>query len=215
MAPFLTEFQVTGWQAIDMREVELSALLRDLTRSIGQVTSSSLTVKSSALARPNTLSAKHGTGSFPHHTDFAFRGIPPRAILLVNSTDRDFERPSYFTDILALAPEHLRTLKSSAWKLKTREGVQLVGGEFMVFRRNGFRWDSDVLVPSNGAAEAALSVLGPALSALQHTFVWRGRTALLIDNWRLTHARGDVPGLDDQGIRELHRYEVWQHAGLD
>lgn len=211
----LKEFWGFGWQVFDLAVIDLFQIRKALTREIGLVTSSELSVRDASESKTNTLSSIHGAGSFPHHTDFAFQPIPPRAILLANPTETDFARPSHFSDLEQLSAEHRETLGRSLWELRVRDSAYLVGSKFNIFQRAGLRWDTEFLRPSNAAARRCESILPVELVALQQSHTWAAQTALLLDNWRFTHARGEPPGEDDRSTRNIIRFEVWQHARLD
>ena len=182
---------------------------------MGEITSSELTVRGTEQALPNTLSHRYGAGMFPHHTDYAFRPHPPRAIILVNKTSEAFTRPTYFTRLEDIGEPYTGTLRNSFWTLQLKEGHFIVGGVFSAGSKQGYRWDQDFLSPENSDAWRCRKEVPDALVSHQRKHEWLPQTALLIDNWRCTHSRGALPEGDDAGQRSLQRYEVWQHAGLD
>ncbi len=76
-----------GFASFSLGAINEIELHRQLC-ALGVVSRTDLIVKSADEARPNTLSSRHGTGHFPHHTDFAFKPRPPRLIALCNITER-------------------------------------------------------------------------------------------------------------------------------
>lgn len=205
-----------AWCEVALCDIPLTEILRSLRRDIGHVTRSELSVKSTEEARKNTLSHLHGKGRFPHHTDFAFRAMPPRVIVLVNDSSEDFERPTLVASAASVSDGLRLAWEKSFWTLATREGSFVVSGRFRQGANEGYRWDRDFLRPANFHAERCVRELPNELMLGEVACSWKPNTALLIDNWNCTHGRGALPlGGDDTGQRVLTRYEVWQHAGLD
>jgi len=203
-----------GFASLEVPEGSRSKLERELRCRIGLVTSTELTLKAIDEAKPNTLSAKFGLGEFPHHTDFAFRSLPPRLIVLINDTDSAFDTPtmvSRFDDWPGRASEvHAR----SQWLLKTKGSAYVVGGITNIGDHVVRRWDTTFLEPENGAAWFCVQKIGKLISSSESVHEWLPRTALLIDNWNCTHSRGFVRD-ELAGKRRLCRLEAWYHAGLD
>lgn len=204
-----------GWQTVALDEVALGDVLRHLQRHVGTVTSSELRIKTPDEARPRSLSARYGTGAFPHHSDFAFRPTPPRLIVLVNSGARSFRRTTALSSLRGLPDMLDRSLTTSMWHLHTARGAFLVSGRYTLGRHIVGRWDVEFLQPSNSAAWACTDALPATLSERQVEHVWGPMTALIVDNWNCTHARSPSAGPADDEQRRLTRYEVWHHAGMD
>jgi hypothetical protein len=191
----------------------LNELIQALRKLQFTVTKTSLYVKQPFRSRPNTLSAKYGPAAFPFHTDFAFRGTPPRYILLVNPTDLLFQRPTLIAPIEML-PSHLKELiRLSTWKLTAAGKHYLVSGQF---NRNGqkvWRWDCDFLSPANDEAHAARVDANVSMLKISTPVMWSPQSAVLIDNWYCAHARGNADENDKLDIsRSLLRLEFWGDA---
>jgi hypothetical protein len=196
-----------GYVRIPLREyseVELKSALS----SLGPTTQSNLSVRAKENARPNSLSGTFGTGAFPHHTDFAFRPTPPRVIALCNQTDFYFQRGTALADLTALPVDLAGALKKSAWRLRSNGKVFIVSGCISIGSQFAFRWDPEVLTPANRDAARCASSIPAFLLNHQRIFRWCPRSALLINNWRFTHAReSEILGASED--RRLVRYEVW------
>jgi len=197
-----------GFAAFSLRDIALSDILRELRAQFGRVTSSDLVVKPQIEARPMSLSSRHGTGTMPHHTDYAFRAIPARLILLANDSYEHFARPTFVARFADLSEDLRQTLDRSQWLLEVRASSFVVSGRFSVHAKHGRRWDTNALKPYDDFARAALTVIPMALEANSTRHSWSEKSAVLIDNWSCTHARG-MGEQDDSGMRKLTRYEVW------
>jgi hypothetical protein len=192
----------------------LECLLQSLRRYVGKVTCTELAVRSPHDAKPNTMSRLFGKGEFPHHTDFAFRPLPPRLIFLVNDTDLAFDRVTYVTPLRLLPSNDINKIISSAWELRTPAGVFTVSGGFNIAGTHVLRWDTVFLQPSNETAIHCAEIIPEILRNHQIEHCWDQHSALLIDNWSCTHARGPAgSGVIDMD-RRLKRYEVWHHARM-
>jgi hypothetical protein len=203
-----------GIASISIADGGIEALSRALRRRIGATSSTNLQVKEHPEARRNTLSARYGSGPFPHHTDFAFCATPPRIIVLVNQTDNAFGRPTTVCNLANLGKREKAALSQSLWKLRTRARKFVVAGRTKLGRNFIHRWDLEVLSPSNGSAYFCKKILPNAFNGVETTRPWEPKSALLIDNWNCTHSRGRAGGEGDHQ-RQLLRIEVWHHAGMD
>ncbi|MER8401540.1 hypothetical protein [Mesorhizobium sp. M1348] len=170
-------------------------------------------MKNAEEARANTLSARHGVNSFPHHSDFAFRPFPPRLIILINETQQSYETPTNVTRIIDL-PKKMQDIHArSQWHLRVRGMAFVVGGMTAVGKHLIHRWDTDFLEPENGEAWACLQIIKKLVPRVESPHKWKPKSALLIDNWNCTHSRGYAKGGGEN--RELVRLEAWHHAGVD
>jgi hypothetical protein len=193
----------------------IEAVIHCLARRQFAASSTSLRIKAISNARPNTLSAKYGTDSFPFHTDFAFCPLPPRYILLTNTTETRFQRPTLVAPMLRL-PSCLRSLmQASMWKLIRAQKHYLVSGSLVQGAEVIRRWDCDFLTPANREAEQARRLVPEAMNGLAIPIEWGGQTAVLVDNWSCAHARGE-PRADTPSelTRVLTRYEFWRYARM-
>lgn len=190
---------------------ELCAAMRRLGCA---VTTTLLSVLTESEAKSNSLSERHGRSSFPFHTDYAFRAIPPRFILLCNATDTYFERSTYVSPFSSLGPDLLDLLRGCTFGLVWLGERYLLNASFTLNGMSGWRWDQDFLAPENDHALRASKEVGPALLRKSEKVEWIPNSAIFIDNWRCSHARGPSPGNHCDSMRQLIRYEFWTHARL-
>jgi alpha-ketoglutarate-dependent taurine dioxygenase len=196
-----------GFVTFSFDDFDGARLKRALNR-IGMVTETSLSVKERVDSRPRTYSAAFGTGFFPFHTDFAFRAKPPRLILLSNQTDATYHRATLVSDTASLSAQARTCLKRSAWKLGANGRTFIVSGCGFMDSEQFVRWDPQVLQPANCDAMRCLASIPDQLVQSQHSFTWKPRTGLLMNNWRVAHARAAV-SFPESESRHLLRYEVW------
>jgi hypothetical protein len=196
-----------------------AAQVRELVRALRRfqfiVSKTSLQVKHASTAGHNTLSAKYGMDAFPFHTDFAFRAIPPRYILLLNSTDSHFLRPTLVTRMEMLSARLQQQIRLSTWKLVTSEKHYLVSGQFIRNGQKVWRWDCDFLSPANREAEQTRSDASMAMLEIAEPIMWPPQSAVLIDNWCCVHARAGKRENDQFELnRTLLRIEFWGDARM-
>jgi hypothetical protein len=202
-----------GFAKIALAEIGLTEIIQSLRQRHYTVTSTSLKVKDTSNARPNTLSAKYGLGGFPFHSDFAFCARPPRYILLLNETDERFRRPTLVAKIEKLEAEYQLLIRNSIWTLLRLQKYYLVSGRFVQNGQTLWRWDCDFLTPANDAADKARRVVPGAMNEVAEAVDWDQQSAVLIDNWKCAHARGEF-GSQRDTTRTLTRYEFWAYAGM-
>ncbi|WP_413658734.1 TauD/TfdA family dioxygenase [Nitrobacter sp.] len=202
-----------GFASINLATDEIEQLLKAL-RQRGRVTKSELIVKTPAEARPRSLSGRFGVGEFPHHTDFAFRPIPPRLLVLHNESSHAFQRATFVSAVDLLPARLLRTLDRSSWHLTNGGRTFNVSARIPIGDQSAIRWDPLCLSAANAAAHECCELIPHQLSQSQVRHRWSPGSILIIDNWRSTHAREALEGGGDHD-RRIIRYEVWQHARMD
>lgn len=213
ISPIISNLRKFGFASINLESKNIELLLKAFRR-LGRVTRSELIIKTPAEARPHSLSGRFGIGAFPHHTDFAFRAIPPRLLVLHNESDHAFQRATLVSAIDLLPPRLVRMLDRSSWYLSSRGRTFHVSARVPIGVGSAIRWDPLCLLAANAAAHECCEIIPCELSQLQVRHRWSAGSALIIDNWRCTHAREDIGGGGDHD-RRIIRYEVWQHARMD
>lgn len=161
-------------------------------------------------ALPGSLSAAHGRGAFPFHTDTAFWPRPARYLIMRVIGDRrrptkllSFEQVWRRLDVAASSD-----VQQSVWR--TRGGA--VAFYCSMLLRTGpsysWRYDAQTMVPANNAAiRAQLAMKAVVESSKDQVSVsWSGTDCLVVDNWRIMHARAAAP--PGEGTRFLFRVYV-------
>lgn len=160
-------------------------------------------------ATPNTYSGIYGLGSFPFHTDLAHWRIPPRYLLLRCVTGyADVPTPlidgqslinAITLDVMSRAifrprrPRH-GTLALLRLCEPTDHGYRL-------------RWDEVFLKPASKVGDIANLRIRDWLSNCKPTPISLAQThdTLLIDNWRMLHARSPIlTGRENRTIERVY-----------
>lgn len=160
-----------------------------------------------AIATPNTYSGMYGLDCFPFHTDLAHWRQPPRYLLL-RCLNGYSDVPTLLLDGQAIFDaETLEILTRAIVKPRRPSGGTLDLLRLCTPVDSGycFRWDETFLKPASRIGEVAsqrVRELLPKRDPLSIALVRSGDT-LLIDNWRMLHARSLVPTECED--RKIHR----------
>jgi L-asparagine oxygenase len=147
-------------------------------------------------APPNTYSGIYGLNRFPFHTDLAHWRLPPRYLLL-RCINGYTDVPTLLFDGQTLIEGELRDILTRAI-FKSRRPLD---GAIKLLRLceatdNGYRlrWDEVFLRPASRVGELAYQRIKEHLvnsSPISIPLARLGDT-LLIDNWRMLHARAPI-----------------------
>ena len=138
-------------------------------------------------ARPRSLSALHGAGRFPFHSDFAHWRIPPRYVLLAATSSVD-ARP---TEVLIWRDLCLDFTDADNAIFRVRNGQRSFYTPIRNRRPEFMRFDGGCMVPANYAATRfADSFESLTTTALPVRIQWSPGDVLVLDNWAALHARG-------------------------
>lgn len=162
-----------------------------------------------AAATPNTYSGIYGLDRFPFHTDLAHWRLPPRYFLLRCVTGYA-DAPTLLLDgQTILDAVTLDILTRAIFKpRRPREGeLQLLRLCEFTDRGYRFRWDDVFLKPASRIGEVAGRLVReqfPICEPLTIALARAGDT-LLIDNWRMLHARSPIPAeCEDRRIQRIY-----------
>lgn len=160
-------------------------------------------------ATPNTYSGIYGLGGFPFHTDLAHWRTPPRYLLLrcvigyadvpTLLLDGKCIFDAVTLDVLTRAIFKPRRPRSGALGLlrlcePTSDGYC-------------FRWDEMFLKPASRVGALASQRVKEQLDKCKPLRIALARVGdtLLIDNWRMLHARSPIPaGREDRKIQRIY-----------
>ena len=141
----------------------------------------------------HTYSGVFGLEEFPFHTDLAHWFVPPRYLLLrCVVPDRRVTTPIVHSGIVveAIGSERLRRAR-----FRPRKRLKEKMFQIRIFSGDCFRWDSIFIEPvSRIGHEVKAEILGldyrsvSRKIALEQAGEW-----VLIDNWKVMHARSFVP----------------------
>jgi L-asparagine oxygenase len=158
---------------------------------------------------PNTYSGIYGLNSFPFHTDLAHWRNPPRYLLLrclIGSP----EVPTLLLDGQAIFDDTmLDILRRAIFTPRRPRGGTLTLLRLYEPTDSGycFRWDEKFLKPASRIGEQASHCLRKLIEKSQPTSIALVRLGdtLLIDNWRMLHARSQVPaGHEDRKFQRIY-----------
>lgn len=160
-------------------------------------------------AAPNSYSGIYGLGVFPFHTDMAHWRHPPRFIML-RCIVGFVEVPT----LLADGAEIVRRVDGNILARALVQPRRPVKGRLPLLRvfqpSEGFgiiRWDEKFFKPASRAGEHGVESFRAALGQISKqsiTLVERGDT-VVIDNWRMLHARSPVPpGCEERIIERAY-----------
>ena len=210
----LAGLETCGWALVD--GISSCEQLLELASTLGRPEPSpngemikEIRVKNSDDAPPGSQSALFGTGRFPLHTDTVFWPVPVRYVVL--RAYGDTRRPTTvmaFDDLLQKCGSRAHALaERSVWVAGTTSRRFYCSLRFRDRGSIGWRYDSDLMVPVNSAAEMLHEELRSLVcSEHAHSIRWSEDKALVLSNWTALHGRG--PGPDDEDTRVIERIYV-------
>lgn len=162
-----------------------------------------------AMATPNTYSGLFGFGLFPYHTDLAHRRVPPRYLMLRCVRGYD-DVPTLLVDGHAIVTEIgsgtieralVKARRPQLGELRLMRLQQTIDGDRLL------RWDQTYLRSASQIGEYAIARVQAALelaTPVQVSMTEEG-DVLVIDNWRMLHARPPVPeGRRDRKLERVY-----------
>jgi L-asparagine oxygenase len=160
-------------------------------------------------AAPNTYSGMYGLNAFPPHTDMAHWHLPPRYLLLRSARGYSSVR-TLVLDGKALVATVGPTCVARAIVRPRRphEGKLPLLPLYRHRNDNGvslLRWDEQFIVPASPVGREGVNKFRKAIvasSPISIALANPGDT-LVIDNWRMLHARSEVP--DECSDRVIER----------
>jgi alpha-ketoglutarate-dependent taurine dioxygenase len=144
-------------------------------------------------APQRSLSAMHGLGPFPYHTDAAHHLVPPRFVFLRLASTTPTKRRT----LVAPLPSRFRkrdqdVLEHDVWLVDGGRGrflTSILGTSQGMDSPVLIRFDEGCMRPADAAFGAAREVvLGLALQN-ERAVDWLPARAIALDNWRTLHAR--------------------------
>ena len=165
-------------------------------------------------AHPRSMSVVFGKGPFPFHTDLAHFLNPPRFVLIRAERSDGISRQTLLQDFqsldLALATRQLLAHGPFFVRGGHRPFLCSISDRVPGSTAEIVRYDGCCMVPASSSAHRAALVLMQKMSEVEPVRIdwYRGRT-IVIDNWRVLHARAAAPlGLFSEA-RVLQRVLVW------
>jgi L-asparagine oxygenase len=162
-----------------------------------------------ATATPNTYSGIYGFDRFPFHTDLAHWRQPPRYLLLRCLRG--------YADVPTLLVDCRAVFDSGALEILTRAIVKPrrpQNGSIPLLRLceqiedgHRFRWDETFLTPASRLGDLASQQVRATLESTKPRAVALAQPGdtLIVDNWRMLHARSSVlAGREDRALERVY-----------
>lgn len=152
---------------------------------------------------------KVGYDAFPWHTDTAYWENPVRYLMLTSEKSspcatlaRSFESLAKYIDDFNYLAERSVYLLNIPGKRRLLTPVIKKHGEM------GFRFDFHIYKPMNEEAKILSSLMLDQLSKESQRIVWTGNNVLVLDNWRLIHAREDASQDKNRSLKRIYINEL-------
>ena len=163
-----------------------------------------LTPKAAMTARPNTLSSRCGLGRFPFHTDAAHFPNPPRLVFLRQRGRLETRTPTLIADVLSHSTARERSLlRNSVWVVNGGRGAFYTNILTKTPLGDRLRYDRFCMRPAHGHFSEVKVLIQEMIATGQvNTVHWLRNKVLILDNWRVLHARGEVTAEDCERVLE-------------
>ena len=195
------EVEQRGWTHIEGIDNEASLL--GLAKSIGRPLRSAtgefvkeLRIMPCSEAAPKTLSGTFGTGGFPLHTDTAFWAVPARYLVMRVIGDKRRTTPvcAFSTLFERSGGLKVESIQKSVWSLRASTGAVYCKMTLPTRTASpGLRYDRQCMTPANAAAREVEAFLSSLTDNVVQEISWSDGMAVVIDNWRSLHGRGQEP----------------------
>ncbi len=203
-ANFYTALDSKGWAVLQSPSpmldlVQIAHAVGEPVRSLGESDLNVLKPTATEDARPNTTSGIHGLNAFPPHTDMAHWPVPPRFLAMRTRKAMD-GIPTQLLDREAIKLDaHTNALlRRSVWRITRVRRPYLCSVYFDCHGQSGIRWDTCTMIPQGQIATdvqpSLLELIDGAFRNERAEHEWTSaEEVLVIDNWRVLHARPEIP----------------------
>lgn len=135
-----------------------------------------------------------GSGFFPFHTDFVYYPTPPRILLLRLADKAESFRDTLLIDThdFSLSEEEFFLLRNEKWKTsfgRKRTLIRIIEESESDDSKTIFRYDPVVMKPFMRNNKGTEIVENTFLNTSSHRQSWKTGDVLIINNWRVVHAR--------------------------
>lgn len=134
-----------------------------------------------------------GYGAFPWHTDTAYWEVPARYLLLASGVEsscatlfQDFEF------LRRVVPDYDYLMTRAVFLLDVQGKRRFLSPQFEIAGEKGYRLDFHIYQPVNIEARILKELIGEELETNYHRHIWTGHNVVVLDNWRMIHAREDA-----------------------
>ena len=180
-------------------EISTNDELLELGRSLGNILPSrknsnkliDVLVPKGESKYERSISAIYGLNEFPFHTDGAYMPNPPRYLILRN-VSRDNKTDTLLKD-LKFDCKELRELQRAVWYVNGGRGrfyTSIISSYNEVYH---LRYDKECMRPAHKRFFHTKAIMEERLINSNTIRIgWRMNQSLIIDNWRILHARDAV-----------------------
>jgi alpha-ketoglutarate-dependent taurine dioxygenase len=187
-----------GWFKSRAGDHDLQLLAERIARQLGEPIASRrnspvepLAPSDTSSARSRSLSAIHGRGSFPIHTDGAHQLQPPRFIVLICVSPGSSPVPTTLIRFQDLAVSKDERVHLEAIPFLVRNGRQSFYSTICGATRPFIRFDEGCMVPQDNAGRELLKAVAQhSREAKSLSVDWRPGDLIVFDNWTVLHGRG-------------------------
>ena len=193
------ELVLNGFTVIDCESFTDEALL-SISSQIGKVVPGarnelvqSLPARDKGNGPEGSFSYMVGYNAFPWHTDTAYWDVPARYLLLTSAEKSPCATLFQDFEVIRQCIADFDYLMSRAvFLLDIRGSKRYLSPIFEVGNKNGYRLDFHIYRPVNKEAEILMCLIEDELEKDYNRFLWTGHNAVILDNWRMIHAREDA-----------------------
>lgn len=207
----IEELANQGWTTSHVDASDDEAIANELVaaaRSLGELVPGRLLGVSEVIrplddgdAHPRSLSAVHGLGALPFHTELSHRLRPCRYVILACLDPGLGAAATTTLDWRGLGFTEAEMRHLSSAPILARSGRRSFYTNILPVNRRFLRYDRDCLEPVDKRGETALDIVKIRLSTGKaHRHTWRRGNILLIDNWRCLHGREATIGLESRRL---------------
>lgn len=150
-----------------------------------------------------------GYGQFPWHTDTAYWDTPARFLLLASDTPSLCATTYHSFDIIQTCVEDFDYLMKRAVYLLNVPGMKrYLSPLFEIEGKKGYRMDFHIYRPANDEAAILMERIGGVLEKNYLRHIWNGHNVVLIDNWRMIHARENAQEDKNRLLKRIYINEL-------
>ena len=152
---------------------------------------------------------KVGYDAFPWHTDTAYWEVPVRYLMLTS------EKPSpcatlarSFESLATNIDDFIYLAERSVYLLNIPGRKRMLSPVIKKHEEMGFRFDFHIYKPMNEEAKTLSGLIQEQLNKEFQRIVWTGNNVLVLDNWRLIHAREDASQDKNRSLKRVYINEL-------
>jgi len=202
--------------SIGVDEVTVAAWLSDFARTLGVPRAARLSARapieelvptSTNSARPNSLSARYGLGAFPFHVDTAHWPVPGRFTIMGCANAGGGERETLLLRVsqLHFSKEERELLSRAVFVVQN--GRNSFYASILDGHRSFVRFDEACMRVCGRESSKALALFREKVAGATPVRIsWETGGALVLDNWKMLHARS--PARTEDALRKLLRVIV-------